>query len=127
MTVAVRNHVNDQPPGYGSDTLLIRWTGLDEDDTGDWIKVPAHTDMTVHVYGTFGSGGSLSIQGSNELGAPTAPIIINDSRGEGNPMTFTSADIRQVLEAPYQIRPIVTAGEAAVTSLTVAVTFRRRG
>lgn len=123
--MATRTHVNQQPPGYSSGVLLVHWSGLLNGDDGDWITVPEHSDIAVQVFGTLGAGGSLSFQGTNEIVAtPLNPAILNDTRGEGNPMTFTTADLRQCLEAAYRVRPIVTAGDGT-TTLTCAVKFNR--
>lgn len=124
MADAIRARTRVDIPGSDQTKLAIyKWTGLDSDDSGDPVQVPHGADITVQVYGTFGAGGSLSIQGAAEIVSPTYAIL-NDSRGEGNAMTFTAADIRQLQEAPVLLRPIVTAGDGT-TSLTCLITVRR--
>lgn len=76
------------------------------------------SDKTVQVLGVFGAAGSLNIEGSNDGGTTWA--ILNDSRGEGNPLTFTGADIRNINENPDLIRANVTAGDGT-TNLSVII------
>lgn len=73
----------------------------------------------MQVAGTFGVGGSVNIEGSNN---GVAWAVLADP--QGNPLTFTAARIEQVLESPRFIRPIVTAGDGT-TNLTVNVFCRR--
>ena len=39
---------------------------------GGWIKTPFGSDKAFHVYGTFGAGATVTIQGSNETDNPGA-------------------------------------------------------
>jgi hypothetical protein len=102
---------------------LYRWpkTGqtFGAGDTGKWLKAPGRNDKTVHVYGAF--GGTVTIQGTLEHESPANPFTCNDSRGEGNPLTFTTTDGRTVLENIVQIRPLMGAGITGVTVLLLAV------
>lgn len=98
--------------------VKVVWSGLLNGDTGDFQGLMGYPDKAVSVKGTFGAAGSVSIQGTNDAG--TTADIINDSRGEANPLTFTAQDMRQVLENPEGVRPIVTAGDGT-TSLTVTL------
>jgi hypothetical protein len=95
-----------------------KWTPLANGDTGRFFDAPTLPDKTVQVFGTFGVGGSVNIEGSNDGG--TTWHILNDSRGEGNALTLTVADTRTILENPGLIRPNVTAGDGT-TSLTVII------
>ena len=77
------------------------------------------SDKTVQVLGTFGAAGSINIEGSNDGG--TTWGILNDSRGKGNPLTFTAAAPPAVInENPELIRANVTAGDGT-TALTVII------
>lgn len=97
---------------------LLQWTGLLNGDTGNYAVIPHMEDWSVHVFGTFGAGGSISIQGSNETGAPANPIILVDPAGAL--LTFTAAALKQALPQAYAVRPTVTAGDGT-TALTVIV------
>lgn len=98
--------------------LKSTWASLLNGDVGSPLDAPNLPDKTVQIKGTFGTGGSINIEGSNDGG--TTNHILNDSRGEGNPLTLTLADTRTINENPAQIRPNVTAGDAN-TSLTVII------
>jgi hypothetical protein len=76
-------------------------------------------ERCVTVHGTFGAGGSITIQGSND---GTNWFALTDP--QGNALTKTAAAIEQVLESPLYIRPLVTAGDGT-TSLTVILLCRR--
>jgi hypothetical protein len=87
------------------------------------IPVPMDTtnysDISAQVTGTFGTGGSVAIEGSNDkvnwaaLRDPSHTTI-----------AITSAAIQAVLENTIQVRPHVTAGDGN-TSLTVTLMYRR--
>lgn len=96
------------------------WSGLLNLDTGTPESVARFAAATVQVKGTFGAAGSVSIEGSNDGGTTWA--IINDTRGEASPATFTAADVRRLNERPLLIRPNVTAGDGT-TNLTVLITL----
>jgi hypothetical protein len=100
-------------------SCLLSWAGLDSDDSGapaDMIDFPS---MTVAVTGTFGSGGSVTLQGSLD---GTNYFALTDA--QGNAITKTAAGIEEVVEAPRYVRPSVTAGDGT-TSLTVTILCRR--
>ena len=98
--------------------VKVEWSGLLNGDTGRAEDLTRYPDRTVQLKGTFGAGGSVNVEGSNDGG--TTYHILNDSRGEGNPLTLTAADMRQILENPGLIRPNVTAGDGT-TNLTLII------
>src|SRR5262245_3579278 len=93
---------------------LYEWAGMNAGDTVEWLRLPIKADKTVHVYAAGGVlGGTVTIEGTLETAtSPSNPFTINDSRGEGNPLTFTTTDGRTVHEAVIQIRPSLGAGVA---------------
>lgn len=109
---------------------LITWSALDSDDSGQAVFVPMYSDKCVQIGGTFGSGGSVTIYGSNDLdavrtdlangtlfGSATAEwVALTDA--QGNALTKTAAAIEQILENPAYICPVVTAGDGT-TSIEV--------
>lgn len=98
---------------------LITWTGLLNGDTGaptDWVDF---ADRCLQVTGTFGAGGSVTIQGSND---GTNWSALSDP--QGNALTFTSSKLEQALELPRYVRPSVTAGDGT-TSLEVTLCMRK--
>lgn len=89
------------------------WTGLLNGDNGDAVDTSGLPIKTVHVYGTFGTGGSISIEGSND---GSNYHVLTDPQGIA--LTFTAAAIERVSENPRYIRPRVTAGDGT-TNLSV--------
>ena len=80
-----------------------------------------YSDRSVQVVGTFGSGGSVQIQGSNDGGTTWSPL----SNPAGTVINITgSSQINQITELAEQVKPVVTAGDAT-TSLTVWLMMRR--
>lgn len=117
--MATVNLTRDPSTGAG---VGITWTPLTttNSDGQAWDTLD-FADMSVQVTGTFGVGGSVKIQGSNEA-TPTTWADLNDP--QANALAFTAAKIEQVLEMPRWIRPLVTAGDGT-TSLTVILWARR--
>jgi hypothetical protein len=77
-------------------------------------------DRSVQVTGTFGTGGSVQIEGSNDGG--TTYNIMNDAFG--NALVLTSGVIKQITETAERIRPNVTAGDAT-TAINVNLFMRK--
>lgn len=103
-------------PGKG--VVNVTWSSLANGDDGRAEDLTRFPDKTVQVKGTFGAGGTIILEGSNDGG--TTYHTLNDSRGEGNALSFTAADMRIILENASLIRPRVTAGDGT-TSLTVII------
>jgi hypothetical protein len=106
----------------------VKWTGLLSGDdgtpiggavAGKSVSLAHYQDRCVQVIGTFGSGGSISIQGSNDDG--TTWVTLTDPLG--NALTFTSAGMKQITELPHKLKPIVTAGDGT-TALAVWMHMR---
>lgn len=77
------------------------------------VEIPDHADRSVQVFGTFGAGGTCTIQGSND---GVTWHTLNDPQGD--PLAITVAGIYQVQELSRHIRPNVTAGDGT-TNLDV--------
>lgn len=107
----------------GRGILEITWPNLANGDTGSPLTFTRLADKTVTARGTFGVGGSVTMKGTDAADgtATTGWDALNDSRGEGNAMTFTARDTKTLLENPGKMAPHVTAGDGT-TSLTVVVT-----
>lgn len=87
---------------------LFKWTGLQNGDTGAPLYLPKHSDKSVQVSGTFGTGGSCTIEGSN-MDSSFVWATLNDP--QGNALDVVSSKIEAVLENVYVIRPNVKAGD----------------
>jgi hypothetical protein len=108
-------------PGGQVSGQLATWTGLLNGDTGERYEGIDFADRTLQVTGTFGAGGSVSLEGSN-TGAVGTWITLTDFAGD--PITCTDACLKVVLENPRYLRPSVTAGDGS-TSLTVTILGKR--
>lgn len=102
--------VFDNNPG-----LLVTWTPLANGDTGSPVQAGAWRDASVQVHGTFGTGGSVTFQGSND---GSNWFALTDP--QGNAITKTAAALEQISEIARYVRPSVTAGDGS-TALTVIV------
>lgn len=104
-------------PVTGRDKKLIRvkWEGLLNGDDGTPVEMGAWPDRSVQVIGTFGTGGSVSLEGSND---GTTWKALTDP--QGNATTFTAAGIEAITELTWKIRPRCTAGDGT-TDLDVWV------
>ena len=115
--MAIRQPIITYPSG--DDTLaLVQWTGLLNTDTGAPVTFPKYPDRSVQIAGTFGTGGTVVIEGSND-GTNFATL----NAASGGALTTSTAVIRQVLEQTVQMRPNVTAGDAT-TNITVSMVVK---
>jgi hypothetical protein len=103
----------------GVPACLITWTLLDLDDSGAPVELVDYPDKTATITGTFGVGGSITLQGSNNN---TDWFALTD--GQGNAITKTASGMELIVENPRYVRPLVTAGDGS-TNLTVQILCRR--
>lgn len=90
-------------------------------DTGGALDAAGATIKSVQVTGTFGAGGTVVIQGSND---GTNYVTLNDN--QDNPLSLTSAGIESIQENTRYVRPFVSAGDGT-TDLDVTMVVVRRG
>jgi len=108
------------PTAFGT---TVQWTPLTTTNAdGQAWDTQDFPDISVQVQGTFGAGGTVVWEGTNEETATTW-YTLNDP--QANALSFTSAKIEQVLENTRWVRPRVTAGDGT-TSITVVVWAGRR-
>lgn len=101
---------------------IVKWLTLTTTNTdGQGFGGADFQDRTVQITGTFGSGGSIRMEGSNDGGTTWA--ILTDPLGTN--LVFTAAGMKQITELPALIRPLVTAGDGT-TSLNVYLHMRGR-
>lgn len=118
--MATRNLTSDDSTGKGRG---VTWTGLLNGDQGDAFDTLVFADMSVQIQGTFGAGGTIVFEGTNQADPTTATFYtLNDP--QANPLSFTSAKIEQLREITRWVRPRVTAGDGT-TSLAVYLWARR--
>ncbi len=98
------------------ETTRVRWASMANGDVGDGVELGFYSDRSIQVVGTFGTGGSVSLKGSNDGGTTWATL----TDPAGSAITFTATGLKQILHLPHKIRPEVTAGDGT-TSLNVYV------
>ena len=108
-------------------TIEVQWSGLLNGDNGAGYQVPPFYYATVTVRGTFGTGGSVTLKGTDfaDATAVTSWDALHDSRGgtgSTNALTFTARGTNAIAEAPAMMAPHVTAGDGS-TNLTVTISF----
>jgi hypothetical protein len=99
-------------------TYLHEWASLANGEAGDAVSFPGAADRTVQVSGTFGAGGTVVIEGSNDNSVWTTLTDLGD-----NDLSFTAAAIEVIAEAPLYVRANVTAGDGT-TDLKVNILAR---
>ena len=115
--MATRQPIFSRPEGDDS-VVLVTWSGLLNGDDGAPLQLIKYADRSVQVTGTFGTGGTLAVEGSNN---GTDYVTLNNTAG--SPLTITTGSIRQILENTTLLRPRVTAGDGT-TTLTVTALIR---
>jgi len=98
-------------------TKVIKWTITSANPDGaPYPFAGNYPDKSVHAFGTWGAGGSLKLQGSNEVvAAPTNWYNLTDP--QANEIALVADKIEQVLENANQVRPYLSAG----TGVTLTV------
>jgi hypothetical protein len=91
--------------GKDGSVKLAVYDNLDElDTTPAAVQLPEWADRSVQIVGTF-NGGTVVVEGSND-GVTWATL--NDP--QGNPLSFTTSKVEQILEVVLYTRPRVSAG-----------------
>ncbi len=104
---------------YSLNRATVVWTGLLNGDDGAAFEGFDWADASVQFTGTFGTGGTVNVSGSND---GTNYVLLTDP--QGNAITKTSAAVEQISEGTKYFKPVVTAGDGT-TSLTVTMYARR--
>lgn len=89
-------------------------------DNGAPIEMAEFADRSVQVTGTFGAGGTIVWQGSND-----GSTWVTMSEPDGTAISLTAAGLKAVLEITRYARPFVSAGDGT-TDLDVFVVCRRQ-
>jgi hypothetical protein len=103
-----------------TNTELGVWTGLLNGDDGEKLQPFDYSDCTIQFDGTFGAGGTIVWQGSND---GTTWFTLTDAQTTA--ISKTAAAIEQVAEVSLYVRPLVTAGDGT-TNLNARF-YARRG
>jgi hypothetical protein len=104
---------------FGDQSVIATWTPLLNTDSGTPLQMTGSADRSVQLFGTFGAGGTVLIEGSND-GVNYATL-----KDPANaPLSITAAGVHSVLPVTAYIRPRVSAGDGT-TSLSVIMLVRR--
>src|SRR5690242_16906987 len=100
----------DTTTSIGPQVTLYEWLAVANGDQGAPVDLAAAgiTDATVTIEGTFCTGGSCTMQGSND--GSTWHSLTDP---QGNAITKTAAGMESITELPFYIRPSVTAGDGS--------------
>lgn len=102
----------------GTRIMQAVWPDMANGDTGLPMDYPEWADRNLQVFGTFGAGGSLSFEGSND---GTHWVTLHDING--STATFSTAGVKMIVENVLYVRPVVTGD--GTTSLTAILIARR--
>jgi len=116
ITAVVVDLSNFQDKGQTYSWTPLTFTGL---DSGAPAGNFSGADRSVQVEGTFGAGGNVVIEGSND---GVNYETLNDHLG--NALNITAKGIKSVDQICRYVRPRVTAGDGT-TSLTITMLTRR--
>ncbi len=106
-------------PAYGERAHVISWSGLLNGDDGAPIEMPGSSDRSIQYQGTFGTGGTIILEGSND-GVNYHPL----TDPQGNAISKTAAGIEAIMELTRYVRPRVSAGDGS-TSLVATLLVKR--
>lgn len=117
--MATVNPTNQDISGDGS-VRVLTWTPLTTTNAdgapAEWVR---WADRCIQFTGTFGAGGTVKLQGSND-----GSNWFDLTDPQGNAISKTTASIEQVLEMTRYVRPFVSAGDGT-TALTATLVLRR--
>ena len=116
MTVRAGSKVS-QNTGVG-ERFTITWSGLLNGDEGDAQELWNFADRSMQVTGTFGTGGQVTLLGSND---GTNWAVLTDP--QGNNIVVTAAGIKLPAPITQYVKPLV-AGDGS-TNLAVTIFCRR--
>lgn len=123
LSAAVRVSTStDASVSYGersNSVVKTIWSGLLNTDTGSPAVFPENADRSIQCTGTFGAGGTIVIEGSND---GTNYSTLTDQLGSS--LSMTAAGIKMITELTFYIRPRVSAGDGT-TNLTCTMLFKK--
>lgn len=101
-------------------STYITWANMANGDTGEPLSFAGHADKTMQVFGTFGSGGQITFEGSNDprvLSDPNNAVWFTMNDPQTLPLVKTGAGGDLIIENPRFMRPRITGGDVT-TSIT---------
>ena len=104
-----------------ADSRHVLWSGLLNGDTGNAIGFQGSGDKSIQFTGTFGVGGSISLQGTCDKVPGSNWFILSDLQTLA--ITKTGVALEGIAESVMWVRPIVTAGDGT-TNLVATMVVR---
>ncbi len=104
--------------GFTGEASVIAWPTLANGDFGAAVQYAGMGDRSIQFHGTFGTGGTVVLQGSND---GSNWYTLTDP--QGNAISKTAAGLEAVSEATAYVRPYVSAGDGT-TSITATLFAR---
>jgi hypothetical protein len=117
LPVIAINETRDQT--VGNNSHFVQWTPMLNGDSGAPFGAPGFADRSMQIVGTFGAGGTVLVEGSND---GTNYATLNDPQGVA--LSKTAAGIFEISQIVKFIRPRVSAGDGT-TNITVTLLARR--
>jgi hypothetical protein len=117
MPVIVPTETRDRT--VGNDVHFISWTPLLNGDSGAPFAMPGFADRSVQIGGTFGTGGTVLIEGTID---GTNYATLTDPQGVA--LSKTGAALQAVSQITKLVRPRVSNGDGT-TAITVTMLARR--
>jgi hypothetical protein len=117
MPVIALAETRDQT--FGNNAHFVQWTPLLNGDSGAPYSMAGFADRSVQVTGTFGAGGTVLVEGSND---GTNYVTLSDPQGVA--LSKTAAALQEISQISRFIRPRVSAGDGT-TSISVTLLARR--
>ena len=115
--MAVRLYTDVTPAGMRG-AKIFKWTGLLNTDTGTPLDASVYSDRSFQAIGTFGAGGTVTMEGSNLPAGGTMSSLHQVDGTTALTLATGAASLKTNAEATMWIHPNVTAGDGT-TSLDV--------
>lgn len=112
---------------FGDACHVITWALLTTTNNyGSAVEMPGSADRCIQLLGTLGTGGAITLYGSNKASPDAATdtdwAVLTDP--QGNNIVLSTLKVEAVTELTRWVRPKITAGDGA-TSLTAVLLLRR--
>jgi hypothetical protein len=98
---------------------VYEWVGLANGDDGQPLEAGNQPDRSIHFSGTFGAGGAVVLEGSNNA---SSYVTLTDP--QGNNISKSAEGLEAVTEITRLIRPRVTGGDGT-TSITASLFIKK--
>lgn len=103
---------------------IYQWVLTTADPTGAALFHVGHfPDKTIQAHGTFG-GGTITLNGSNEIAAATSAQALNDVTPAA--IGLTSGGIKQVLENTHQVYPVLSGSTGGSVTVLLLLSVAHR-